>query len=69
VEHTFQNYQHVFQFKFRDSWSWIVDLLTDATLSAKIMWYPVQKYLHDGFKIVRLYDELNSGDLWWEIQV
>jgi len=33
------------------------------------MWYPVEKYLHEGAKIIGLYDETNTGQRWWEIQV
>jgi len=33
------------------------------------MWFPVQKFLRDGNRITRIYDELNTGDTWWTIQV
>ncbi|KIJ25403.1 hypothetical protein M422DRAFT_273649 [Sphaerobolus stellatus SS14] len=68
VTHVFQSRTYTFKFKFRDTWEWILDLVGDATLSEQIMWYPVQKYLHNGFQIIRIYDELNSGEAWWEIQ-
>jgi len=41
----------------------------DPTLSESIIWYPVEKYLHQGGRITRIYDELNSGTRWWQIQV
>ncbi|KIJ46695.1 hypothetical protein M422DRAFT_249859 [Sphaerobolus stellatus SS14] len=68
VEHTFRSHTYTFKFKFRDTWEWILDLVSDVTLSEQIMWYPVQKFLNNGFRIIRIYDELNSGEAWWEIQ-
>ncbi|KIJ34091.1 hypothetical protein M422DRAFT_182538, partial [Sphaerobolus stellatus SS14] len=68
VSHEFQGHLHTFHFKFRDPWDWILDIITDTTLSEKIMWFPVQKFLNDGYRIIRLYDDLNSGNLWWDIQ-
>ncbi|KIJ44987.1 hypothetical protein M422DRAFT_251626 [Sphaerobolus stellatus SS14] len=68
VSHEFQGHLHTFHFKFRDPWDWILDIITDTTLSEKIMWFPVQKFLNDGYRIIRIYDDLNSGNLWWDIQ-
>ncbi|KIJ30554.1 hypothetical protein M422DRAFT_267894 [Sphaerobolus stellatus SS14] len=68
VEHTFQSHTYTFEFKFRDTWEWILELVCDPTLSEQIMWYPVQRSFNNCFRIVRLYDELNSGEAWWEIQ-
>ncbi|KIJ28994.1 hypothetical protein M422DRAFT_136764, partial [Sphaerobolus stellatus SS14] len=59
---------YTFQFRYRDPWEWLVHLVTDLTLSTSIMWYPVEKYLHDGGTITRIYDEVNTGRRWWEIQ-
>ncbi|KAF8582420.1 hypothetical protein K439DRAFT_1351404 [Ramaria rubella] len=69
VTHEYQGKEHTFRFKFRDPWEWLHDILTDSTLSESIMWYPVEKYLHNGPKITRIFDELNSGTEWWDIQV
>jgi hypothetical protein len=69
VTHEFQGREYTFEFRFRDPWEWILDLVTDSTLVEQIMWYPVRKYLHDGHRISRVYDELNSGDTWWKVQV
>lgn len=33
------------------------------------MWWPVRKYLVSGWKKTRLYDETNTGDEWYGIQV
>lgn len=48
---------------------WLLNLVGDATICDQIMWYPIQKRLYDGFRIVRIYDELNTGDTWWKVQV
>ncbi|KIJ54948.1 hypothetical protein M422DRAFT_153273 [Sphaerobolus stellatus SS14] len=68
IMHTFRGQEYHFKFRYRDPWKWILDILTDPMLSESIMWYPVEKYLHQGSRITRLYDELNSGTRWWEIQ-
>ncbi|KIJ29756.1 hypothetical protein M422DRAFT_188008, partial [Sphaerobolus stellatus SS14] len=60
--------QYHFTFKYRDPWRWLLDIVTDPTLSQSIIWYPEEKYLHQGSRITRIYDELNSGTRWWEIQ-
>ena len=69
VTHKFQGKSYTFHFKYRDPWEWVVDVVTDPTLSDSIMWYPVQKYLYNGTKITRIFDEVNTGERWWEIQV
>ncbi|KIJ49009.1 hypothetical protein M422DRAFT_246785 [Sphaerobolus stellatus SS14] len=69
IMHTFRGREYRFKFRYRDPWKWILDILTNPMLSELIMWYPVEKYLHQGSRITRLYDELNSGTCWWEIQV
>ncbi|KIJ31648.1 hypothetical protein M422DRAFT_266678 [Sphaerobolus stellatus SS14] len=60
--------QYHFTFKYRDPWRWLLDIVTDPTLSQLIIWYPEEKYLHQGSRITRIYGELNSGTRWWEIQ-
>ncbi|KIJ48975.1 hypothetical protein M422DRAFT_161935, partial [Sphaerobolus stellatus SS14] len=48
VTHEFRGKSYTFQFRYRDPWEWLVHLVTDPTLSTSIMWYPVEKCLHDG---------------------
>ena len=69
VNHTFHGRPYCFKFKYRDPWQWILDIVSDRTLREDIMWFPVQKFLRDGNRITRIYDELNTGDTWWTIQV
>ncbi|KIJ45397.1 hypothetical protein M422DRAFT_251171 [Sphaerobolus stellatus SS14] len=68
VTHEFRGKSYTFQLRYRDPWEWLVHLVIDPTLSTSIMWYPVEKYLHDGSTITRIYDEVNTGRRWWEIQ-
>ncbi|KIJ38584.1 hypothetical protein M422DRAFT_176350 [Sphaerobolus stellatus SS14] len=68
ITHEFQGQPHTFKFKYRDPWEWLVDIVTDPTLASSIIWYPVEKYLHHGNMIIRIYDEVNTGKRWWEIQ-
>ncbi|KIJ50224.1 hypothetical protein M422DRAFT_245466 [Sphaerobolus stellatus SS14] len=53
---------------YRDPWKWLLDIITDPTLSDLIMWYPVEKYLHQDSRVTRIYDKLNSGTRWWKFQ-
>jgi hypothetical protein len=69
VNHVFRGQTFTFKFKYRNPWLWLLDLLCDPTLCDKIMWFPVQKILNNGYKTTRIFDDLNTGDAWWEIQV
>lgn len=69
MRHTFRGCEFRFQYQYRDPWEWILEIVTDPTLAHLIMWYPTRKYLHRGSRITQLYDELNTGTRWWEIQV
>ncbi|KIJ35457.1 hypothetical protein M422DRAFT_180706 [Sphaerobolus stellatus SS14] len=68
VAHMFKGKLRVFKFEYRDPWQWLLDIVTDPMLSESIMWYPVEKYLHHNGRICRIYDELNTGSRWWNIQ-
>jgi len=66
---TYAGVKHTFNFSFHDPWKWILDLVTDPTLASSIIWYPVKKILHENGKTTGLYDDIHSGQLWWDIQV
>ncbi|KIJ28337.1 hypothetical protein M422DRAFT_270406 [Sphaerobolus stellatus SS14] len=68
VSHIFRGKTYTFKFQYRDPWKWLLDIVTDPTLADSILWYPVEKYLHQNGRITRIYDELNTGTRWWEIQ-
>ncbi|KAG2148877.1 hypothetical protein DEU56DRAFT_729847 [Suillus clintonianus] len=57
-----------FKFPYRDPWEVYQSWITDPTLSQEINWYPVRKYLCEEGKDVAIYDDINTGTLWWEIQ-
>ncbi|KAJ7347355.1 hypothetical protein DFH08DRAFT_914503 [Mycena albidolilacea] len=68
VEAEFEGVPYKFEFRYRDPWKWIVDLLSDPTLADKIHWYPVQKFLiKDGIE-VRPFDEPYTRNKRWKIQ-
>ncbi|KAJ7892470.1 hypothetical protein B0H14DRAFT_2560177 [Mycena olivaceomarginata] len=68
VEADFQGTTYKFEFQYRDPWQWMVDLLSDPTLTEHIHWYPAQKFVcKDGVEI-RLFDEAYTGNKWWNIQ-
>ncbi|KAJ7938574.1 hypothetical protein B0H13DRAFT_1851525 [Mycena leptocephala] len=54
---------------YRDLWEWILDIVSDPTLADLLLRYPVEKYVREeeGL-IVRLYDDLNTGKQWWDVQ-
>ncbi|KZT35401.1 hypothetical protein SISSUDRAFT_990606 [Sistotremastrum suecicum HHB10207 ss-3] len=57
-----------FQFYWRDPWEWIQTLVCDPSLASEIQWYPRRKFYHDGQRKTRIYDDVDSGDLWWRVQ-
>ncbi|KAJ7221503.1 hypothetical protein GGX14DRAFT_669953 [Mycena pura] len=56
------------QFEYRNLWDWIVDSVTDPTLSKTAMYNSVKKYYCEGGVSTtyeeRFVDEPNSGDTW-----
>lgn len=58
-----------FKFPYRDPWEVYQSWITDPTLSQEINWYPIRKYLCEDGKEVAIYDDINTGTLWWDIQV
>jgi len=69
VRHEFHGVSYTYVFKYQDPWEWLLDIVSDSTLCNSIFWYPVEKYLHQGVNMTRIYDETNTGKCWWEIQV
>jgi Plavaka transposase len=69
VSADFENVTYTFNFRYRDPWKWVVDLITDPSLADTIVWYPSQKFLHEDGRVTRLYDEYDTADTWWEVQV
>jgi hypothetical protein len=41
----------------------------DPSLASLLILYPVKKILHKNGRVTRLYDDINSGQSWWDIQV
>ncbi|KAJ7090711.1 hypothetical protein C8R44DRAFT_835939 [Mycena epipterygia] len=68
VEAEFQGTTYKYQFQYRNPWKWIVDLLTDPTLSSDIHWYPVQKFVCEDGVTIRIFDEPYTANKWWNIQ-
>jgi hypothetical protein len=68
-EETFEGELWRFKFYYRDPWDWLLDLVSDPTLTDEIVWYPSRKYLVvDGVR-QRLRDEPYNSDKLWELQV
>ncbi|KAF8516875.1 hypothetical protein JB92DRAFT_3082636 [Gautieria morchelliformis] len=68
ISATFEGIKKTFDFHFRDPWKWLLHLVTDPTLASSIIYYPVKKILHENGTSTCLYDEINSGQTWWDIQ-
>ncbi|KAJ7700284.1 hypothetical protein B0H14DRAFT_3034133 [Mycena olivaceomarginata] len=67
-EETFEGELWRFKFYYRDPWDWLLDLVSDPTLTDEIVWYPSRKYLVvDGVR-QRLRDEPYNSDKLWELQ-
>ncbi|KAF8582039.1 hypothetical protein K439DRAFT_1647685 [Ramaria rubella] len=69
VQATYAGQEFTYKFLYRDPWKWILSLLTDPTLSSELIFYSVKKTLHENGQSTHLYDEVNSGKTWWDIQV
>ncbi|KAF8524069.1 hypothetical protein BU17DRAFT_63430 [Hysterangium stoloniferum] len=68
VSEIYDGKEYTFNFYYCDPWQWVLSLVTDATLAKHLIWYPVKKYLHDGDTVTQLYDDIDSGKSWWDIQ-
>lgn len=58
-----------FTFDYRDPWKWILSLVQDKSLAPMSMWNSVRKYYCCGDFKKRIYDEPNTADTWWAIDV
>ncbi|KAG2051390.1 hypothetical protein BDR06DRAFT_889922 [Suillus hirtellus] len=68
VSATYNGQTFTFKFPYRDPWKIYENWITDPTLLREIFWYPVQKYLCQNGKELAVYDDINTGKLWWTIQ-
>jgi hypothetical protein len=58
-----------FAFEYRDPWDWILSLVKDESLAPMHMWNSVRKYYCRGEHEERIYDEPNTANTWWNIDV
>ncbi|KAF8798516.1 hypothetical protein BYT27DRAFT_7122910 [Phlegmacium glaucopus] len=58
-----------FTFKYRDPWEWILSVIQDESLAPMAMWNAVRKYYCSGDFEERIYDEPNTADTWWNVDV
>ncbi|KAF8263166.1 hypothetical protein EI94DRAFT_1598659 [Lactarius quietus] len=56
-------------FEYRDPWKWILALIQDESLAPWNMWNSIKKFYCCGDVEDRMYDEPNTGDGWWEVDV
>ncbi|KAF8584403.1 hypothetical protein K439DRAFT_1646930 [Ramaria rubella] len=68
VQATYAGQEYTYNFLYRDPWQWILSLLTDPTLASELVFYPVKKFLHENGTCTRLYDDVNTGQTWWNVQ-
>ncbi|KAF8512016.1 hypothetical protein BU17DRAFT_96665 [Hysterangium stoloniferum] len=68
VSEVYDGKEYTFDFYYCAPWQWILSLVTDATFTKHLIWYPVKKYLHDDNIVTQLYDDIDSGESWWNIQ-
>lgn len=58
-----------FHFQYRDPLDWLLRLLHDETLASFIQWHSVHKTLRTHKGVFPLYDEPETGEGWWEVDV
>ena len=69
VSGTLDGNVQTFTFEYRDPWEWIISLVQDKSLAPMNMWNSVRKYYCCGNLEERIYDEPNTADTWWAIDV
>ncbi|KAF8911093.1 hypothetical protein CPB84DRAFT_1672467 [Gymnopilus junonius] len=58
-----------FTFEYRDPWEWILSLIQDESLASISMWNSVKKYYCSGENEDCLYDEPNTAETWWAVDM
>ena len=58
-----------FIFEYRDPWEWILSVIQEESLAPVTMWNAVWKFYCSGDFEERIYDEPNTADTWWNVDV
>lgn len=58
-----------FTFEYREPWEWILSIIQEESLAPVTMWNAVRKYYCSGDFEERIYDEPNTADTWWNVDV
>ncbi|KAH9955792.1 hypothetical protein BGW80DRAFT_1188200 [Lactifluus volemus] len=66
---TYEDQPREITFEYRDPWKWILALIQDESLVPWNMWNAVKKFYCQGDHEERIYDEPNTADVWWEVDV
>lgn len=69
VEEEYDGKAMKFEFVYHSPMEWLMGIVTDPTLAHFIAWHPYKKFLHTDRKETPMYDELCTGEHWWNIQV
>jgi hypothetical protein len=69
VSAMFEKKEYTFEFPYRSPREWLINIVTDSTLTPYISWYPIKKYLCKDGREIPLYDEPKTGQKWWNVQV
>jgi len=48
---------------------WIEELVSDAGLCPVFKWYPVHKFLVENGEEMPIWDDVDCGSDWWDVQV
>lgn len=65
----FNGKRYNFRFQYRDPWDYISSLVTDESLMPVHMWNSVKKYYSKGIFEERIFDEPNTAETWWNVDV
>ena len=58
-----------FTFEYQDPWEWMLSIVQDESLVPMAMWNSVWKYYCAGDLEECIYDEPNTADTWWDVDV
>ena len=69
VSAEFNGEVYTFTFQYRDPWEYISCLISDESLTSVHMWNSVKKYYCEGTIEDQIFDEPNTAETWWNVDV
>ncbi|KAI0700634.1 hypothetical protein BC835DRAFT_1411979 [Cytidiella melzeri] len=68
VSAEYKKVNYEFDLHHRSLWDWIVSQVQDPKLASSFHWDAQRQYKYDGTRWVRFYEQLWTGDMFWDVQ-